>query len=83
MLDPDPDLYQMNTDLKHWLWVRTYVSGDEAWLGGHGVTVPHGEEEGEVGVTQAEQPVTKASETMITVTNSVGNTVIIHHRKAQ
>jgi hypothetical protein len=82
MLDPDP--YQMITDLKHWLWVRTYVSGDEAWLGGHGVTVPHGEEEGEVRVTQAEQPVTKASETMmITVTNSVGNIVIIHHRKAQ
>jgi hypothetical protein len=37
------------------------------------VTVPHGEEEGEVGVTQAEQPVTKESETMRTVTSNVGN----------
>jgi hypothetical protein len=35
--------------------------------------VPHGEEEGEIGVTQAEQPVTKASETMRTVTRSVSN----------
>ncbi len=36
------------------------------------MTVPHGEEEGEVRVTQAEQPVTKASEIMRTVTSSVG-----------
>jgi hypothetical protein len=80
MLDPDP--YQMNTGSET-LARDTYVSGDKAWLGGHSVTVPHGEEEGEVGVTQAEQPVTKASERMITVTNSVGNAGLIHHRKAQ
>jgi hypothetical protein len=62
------------------LALGTYVSGDEAWLGGHSVTVPHGKEEREVGVTQAEQPVTKASETMRTVTSSIGNNRI-HHRK--
>jgi hypothetical protein len=48
----------------------TYVSGDEAWLGGHGVTVSHGEEEGEVGVTQAEQTVTKAPVRIGTVASS-------------
>ncbi len=37
------------------------------------MTVPHGEEEGEVGVTQAEQPVTKASEIIRTFTSNVGN----------